>query len=568
MNTKRKTIVILLAIFFMSVIARVLLAGSYYEVYTFYDELLHGKMAASLARLGHFEFRGISNWKNDYVYYILLSPAFYFFEGTMCKYAVYVINACLMSSVVFPLYALSSYFCEKESNRWIVCLLRLLMPEMSYTGSVLQENVFYPLVILYVTVFCACERKRENYKLIFLFGILAGFLYNTKDTGVICVIATVCTWILNVLLDRFQNMKDKVKQAFVFLAGFSITEGLLRFLLEHVFYLTDSKVSVMSQAIGEATGGTSTLLDSLCLGMLRQSGSYLVFFVIVTGFFPFFMVLAALPKMETYRRSVFLFSYIALLGIILATCILEYHPADTLEIRMHYRYLFWILPILIIGFLYVTERKELNRWLYLLSGLFVTGIHFVCSSIAKGHLFDAISAKPFSIVRIPEIYLLFKLALSVLIIVTFLMISKRQELLYKFMKIVVVVVLILTDIHSNRLQYRDVNAIHKETSVDSVADANLLNELILDEELCIVVAERDVSMATFEYYFDKEYVYTLESKYIEDEQKDSYRICQVSKWYQINKNRIRYIISENELNDDNVEEIEVGLRKYHVYTRK
>ncbi len=350
--------------------------------------------------------------------------------------------------------------------------------------------------------------------------------------------------------------------------GFCMIEGLLRILLEQVFYLTDNKVSVVSQAIGTVAGETSTLLDGLCLDMLRQCGSYLVFFVIVTGFFPFFMVFAALPKMKMHRRSVFLFSYIALIGIILATCILEYHPESMLEIRMHYRYLFWILPIFIIGFLYVTERKELNRWLYLFSGLFVTGIHFVCSSIAKGHLFDAISAKPFSIVRIPEVYFAFKIVLVVLIIVSLLMVSKRPDWLYKFLKIAVVTVLILTDIHSNRLQYRDVNAIYKETSVDSVADANLLNGLILDEERCIVVAQWDVSMATFEYYFDKEYVYTLESKYIEDEQKDSYRICQVRKWYQINKNEIRYIISENELNDDNVEEIDVGLRKYHLYTRK
>jgi len=567
-KTKKKTIVILLFIFAISVVARTMLAISYYEVYTFYDELLHGKMTASLARLGHFQFRGISNWKNDYVYYILLSPAFYFFKGTMCKYAMYVINACLMSAVVFPLYVLSSYFCEKESNRWIVCILGLLMPEMSYTGSVLQENLFYPLIILYVTVFCSCERKRENYKLIFLLGILAGLLYNTKDTGVICVIATVCTWILNVLLDRFQNIWNKIKQAGAFIVGFCLIEGFMRILLEHVFYLTESRASLVSQATGVTTGGASTLLDSLCLGMLRQSGSYLVFFVIVTGFFPFFMVLAALPKMEAYRRSIFLFSYIALSGIILATCILEYHPENTLEMRMHYRYLFWILPIFLIGFLYVTERKELNRWLYLLSGLFVTGIHFVCSCKAKGHLFDAISAKPFSIVRIPEVYFAFKLALVVLIIVMFLMISKRQDGLYKFLKIAVVTVLILTDIHSNRLQYRDVNATYKETSVDSVADAYLLNELILDEELCIVVGQWDVSMATFEYYFDREYVYTLESKYREDEQKDSYRICQVSKWYQINKNRICYIISENKLNDDNVEEIYVGLQKYHLYTRK
>ncbi len=61
MKAKRKKIVTLLVIYFMSVIVRVLLAVSYYEVYTFYDELLHGKMAVSLARLGHFEFRGISN---------------------------------------------------------------------------------------------------------------------------------------------------------------------------------------------------------------------------------------------------------------------------------------------------------------------------------------------------------------------------------------------------------------------------------------------------------------------------------------------------------------------------
>lgn len=558
---RKKNILFLLCIYGLSVLVRCLLANRYYEVYTFYDELLHSKMTQSLAQKGLFMFRGIGNWKNDYLYYLFLLPAYSLNGGTNAITVIHLINALLMSSVIFPLYKLTGYFELNRRNRYIVCLLGILMPEMCYTGSILQENLFYPLSILYIAFLAYSEqegRKEHGYVLL---GILGGLLIDTKDTGIIVTMATLGTWMVDLLTHR--DVKLRLKKTICYLIGIFSATVIIKFLLNHYWYESGNMLYELYR-IEEQKGLSSTeyLLSNIDIGVLRQMGSFFVFFVIVSGFFPVLFSAGSLKSMKREQKNIVIAALFFLMGVIVSSCILEYHPKEIEVERIHYRYVYWIVPIFLTGFLFSVQNRCVSMKWFLLIGLSSTIAHMFCTSIVSGHLFDAVSAKPFSIVRNPVIYMIFKWLLVLIVLITAYCMYKQKNRIYPYIATFVVIVLFLTDFHSTRLQYRDVNNIRKESEAD-VIDAKILNGYIAEDSLALMVGKDVVSMATLECYYLGDYFYSLDSIYNENMENDFYTVMQVSRRYKVNKCEFEYIISENPI--VSYQEIEIGLSKYHLY---
>jgi hypothetical protein len=112
------------------------------------DEIIYSELAKSFAAHGSFLIRGVSSHGYGYVYPILLAPAYRLFASIPDAYAaVKAINAVVMSLTAVPAYFLARRVL-RPGLALVVAALTVAVPSMLYTGTVMTENVFYPLFVL------------------------------------------------------------------------------------------------------------------------------------------------------------------------------------------------------------------------------------------------------------------------------------------------------------------------------------------------------------------------------------------------------------------------------------
>jgi hypothetical protein len=116
--------------------------------FIFVDELIYSELAKSFAASGHFLVRDVPTRGYGVVYPLLISPAYRLFDDLPSAYtAVKTINSLLMSLAAIPAYLLA----RRVLGQWpslAVAALTVAVPSMAYTGTVMTENVFYPLFVL------------------------------------------------------------------------------------------------------------------------------------------------------------------------------------------------------------------------------------------------------------------------------------------------------------------------------------------------------------------------------------------------------------------------------------
>jgi Dolichyl-phosphate-mannose-protein mannosyltransferase len=111
------------------------------------DELIYSELAKSFADTGHFLVRDESSNVYSFVYPLLISPAWAVFGAVPKAYAAAKgINALLMSLAAVPAFFLA----RRVLSQWMALLAAVLtvaVPSMVYTGTLMTENAFYPLLL-------------------------------------------------------------------------------------------------------------------------------------------------------------------------------------------------------------------------------------------------------------------------------------------------------------------------------------------------------------------------------------------------------------------------------------
>ena len=96
---------------------------------------------------GHFLLRDDPSTGYGFVYPVLLAPAWRLFTSIPDAYAAAkAINGVVMSLAAVPAYFLARRLLSQRLAL-IVSVLTVLVPSMLYTGTLMTENVFYPLFI-------------------------------------------------------------------------------------------------------------------------------------------------------------------------------------------------------------------------------------------------------------------------------------------------------------------------------------------------------------------------------------------------------------------------------------
>ena len=157
-------------------------------------------MARSFASTGHFLIRG-AHANYGFVYPLLISPAYALFSPISEVYRwVRVIDALAMCSVVLPAYLLARRVLKLPSAL-AVAALAVAVPSMAYVGTVMTENVFYPIFVwLMFALVCALERPTLRRQLVVL--ALCALAFVTRAQTVALVVAVLSAPLVLAWIER------------------------------------------------------------------------------------------------------------------------------------------------------------------------------------------------------------------------------------------------------------------------------------------------------------------------------------------------------------------------------
>jgi len=157
----------------------------------FADELKYSEFAKSFAATGHFALRGTPGLGVGPVYPVLISPAYALFDSVPHAYVLAkAINCVLMSLAGIPTYFLARRLLTKPWSL-AAAALALAVPSMVYTGTIMTENVFYPIFLTAsLAIVRALELPSARRQFVVLGLIALAFLTRPQAVALIPALVT------------------------------------------------------------------------------------------------------------------------------------------------------------------------------------------------------------------------------------------------------------------------------------------------------------------------------------------------------------------------------------------
>jgi hypothetical protein len=130
-----------------SSLLRIVLARRMVAPWIMVDELIYSELAKSFAHSGQFLVRDVASNGYGFVYPVLISPAFRLFSSVPQAYtAAKDLDSVLMSLAAVPAYLLARRV-VRPSLALVAAALTVAVPSLVYTGTLMTENLFYPLFL-------------------------------------------------------------------------------------------------------------------------------------------------------------------------------------------------------------------------------------------------------------------------------------------------------------------------------------------------------------------------------------------------------------------------------------
>ena len=137
------------------------------------DEVIWSDVARGLADAGEPLLRDQPDPGYSIVYPLLISPVYALFESLPHAYAgVKALNAVVMSLAAVPAFFLARRV-MRDGVALLAALLAVALPSLAYTGTVMTENVFYPLFLVAVLVLVLVLERPTVGRVILLLALVA-----------------------------------------------------------------------------------------------------------------------------------------------------------------------------------------------------------------------------------------------------------------------------------------------------------------------------------------------------------------------------------------------------------
>lgn len=176
----------LIILFISLILVKSLLASFVLAPSMFSDEYEYAKMARSFWNEQDFKVHEAPDKKVELppAYSIALSPAYLFDDMRIVYLVMKIINAILSSLAIIPAYLIGKEFMSEKKSLLAAILVGIMPATFSYSGYIMSENLFVPLMLFSIWVLYKFLISKKLYfvPLLILFLVIA---YLTKVLAIV-----------------------------------------------------------------------------------------------------------------------------------------------------------------------------------------------------------------------------------------------------------------------------------------------------------------------------------------------------------------------------------------------
>ena len=334
----------LAAIVGLSALLRAVLVRGIPAPFIIVDEILWSEVARGLADAGEPLVRDTPDPGLGIVYPLVIAPAYLAVDGLVDAYAaVKLINSIVMSLAAIPAYFLA----RRVVGQWLALLaavLALAVPSVAYTGTVMTENVFYPLFLVVAFVLVLVLERPTGLRVALLVGLVA-VAFATRVQAAAFVPAILFAPLVLAALEGV-GLRDTVRRYRVLFGSF-VSLGAIALVLRLVTGKTPQDLLGAYEPVGEADYEVAEVLRYLAYHVAELVLYLLVVPVAAT------IVLVARARSLDRRLQAFLAATLAL-----TVCILPVVAAfaSVFSHRIEERNMFYVAPLYLVALLGWVER--------------------------------------------------------------------------------------------------------------------------------------------------------------------------------------------------------------------
>jgi Dolichyl-phosphate-mannose-protein mannosyltransferase len=329
----------LAAIVVASAVFRAVLARGIVAPFIMVDEIVWADIARGFADSGRPLVRGVSEPGYGIVYPLVISPAYAAFSKLPSAYAaVKDLNALAMSLAAIPGYFLARRV-VRPGLALLAALLTVAVPSLAYTGTVMTENVFYPLFLVVALVLCLVLERPTLLRV----GILVALTVLAFATRVQAVAVVPAALLAPLALTVFQRrgLRETLRR-YRSLYGAFVALALLALAVQLATGRSLSDLLGAYAPVGDATYDAGEALRYLVWHVEE-----LVLYLLVVPVASVVVLLGRVRSLEPRLQS-FLAALVALtVSFLPLVAVFASHFSD----RVEERNLFYLAPLFLIALL-------------------------------------------------------------------------------------------------------------------------------------------------------------------------------------------------------------------------
>ncbi|CAN5334061.1 hypothetical protein BH18ACT12_BH18ACT12_04360 [soil metagenome] len=335
------------------------------------DELLYERLAISIVHLGsplpyiHGELIGNVNQ----LYPLLLAPLFHETLVPSALHDAHVLNAFVMSSASIPAFLLARRVTQSPPLSYFVAALSVLIPWIALSSFLMTEVVAYPVFLWTVLALQhAAVAPRARNDVLLVFALIVATLARTQF-AVLLVVLPLALLIHHFAFARADSIAGRLRA--------TVRELVSAHRELAVAYVVLIVVGVALLAAGRLSSALGTYSvtaegDLLPEGMGRSLLEHLAPIGLGMGVLPFILGVAWLLTSLVGSRSREQQAFASIATVTIAVLLLEVTSYDLRfgQGRLHDRYLFYVVPLVLIAFAAMLRDWRWSRWtLFVSTGL-------------------------------------------------------------------------------------------------------------------------------------------------------------------------------------------------------
>jgi hypothetical protein len=356
-----------------------LLTSSVVDWYVMTDELLYERLAISIGNLGsplpHIHGELIGNVNQ--LYPLLLSPLFHGRLVPPALHDAHVLNAFVMSSVCVPTFLLARAVTQSRRLSYVVAALSVGIPWIPLSSMLMTEVVAYPAFVWAVlTIYRAAVSPRWQNDVVMVVALALATLARTQFL-VLLLVVPIAFYLHELAFAKAPSRRSRVRVAARKLVESHrlLAAGFAALVVAAVVLLAVGRLSSVLGTYSVTAEG-----DVLPSGMGRSLLEHLAPIGLGLGILPFVLGVDWLFVTSLRPRAREQHAFAAIAIVTFAVLLVEVTSYDLRfgQGRLHDRYLFYVVPLVLISFAAALRAERRPRWsLFLSAGLLALAFSFV-----------------------------------------------------------------------------------------------------------------------------------------------------------------------------------------------